>query len=213
VRQRRIVGYRGQRMKVLAADDDLGHLDLLNELLTPLGFALETAQNGTICLERAGANPPDLALLDLTMPDMNGWEVARRLRERTQAIPIIIVSANADEQMQTHAFEDTTFVTKPIEVNHLLASIRDALGLDWVYDAESAPKLGDSIPLPMQHLADLHRLGKIGYVRGIEAKLDEITGTSPEHSSIIAELRGLVRNFELKQYMARLENLLERAAS
>ena len=65
----------------------------------------------------------------------------------------------------------------------------------------------------MQHLADLHRLGKIGYVRGIEAKLDEVAGASPEHSAIITELRGLVRNFELKQYMARLESLLERATS
>ncbi len=182
-RQRRIVGYRGRRMKVLAADDDLGHLDLLGELLTPLGFDLETAQNGAICLERAAANPPDLALLDLTMPEMNGWEVARRLRESAQAIPIIIVSANADEQMQAHAFDDTTFVTKPIEVNHLLASIRDALGLDWIYDEASAPKPANAaVPLPMQHLADLHRLGKIGYVRGIEAKLDEVAGASPEYS-------------------------------
>jgi hypothetical protein len=115
--------------------------------------------------------------------------------------------------MQAHAFEDTAFITKPIEVNHLLASIRDALGLDWVYDEESAPKPEIAAPLPMQHLADLHRLGKIGYVRGIEAKLDEVAGTSPEHASIIGELRGLVRNFELKQYMARLESLLERAAS
>jgi len=175
---------------------------------------LETAQSGAICLERAAANPPDLALLDLTMPDMNGWEVARRLRERAEAIPIIIVSANADEQMQAHAFEDTAFVTKPIEVNHLLASIRDALGLDWVYDEETAAKAAAAVaPLPLPHLADLHRLGKIGYVRGIEAKLDEVAGASPEHAAIIGELRGLVRNFELKQYMARLEALLERAAS
>jgi len=212
-RQRRITGYRGPPMKVLAADDDLGHLDLLQELLVPLGFELATAQNGEICLERAAANPPDLALLDLTMPDMNGWEVARRLREmRTLPIPIIIVSANADEQMLTHSFEDTSFVTKPIEVNHLLASIRDALGLDWTYDAESTPpSVETSTPLPMQHLADLHRLGKIGYVRGIEAKLDEVAGFDPENAPIIGELRALVRNFELKQYMARLESLLERA--
>jgi CheY-like chemotaxis protein len=216
VRQRRIKGYQGRPMKVLAADDDLGHLDLLHELLTPLGFELETAQNGEICLQRAAANPPDLALLDLSMPDMNGWEVARRLRERrSDPIPIIIVSANADEQMQAHSFDDTSFVTKPIEVNYLLASIRDALGLEWVYE-ESAPQPADPVraaKIPMQHLNDLHRLGKIGYVRGIEAKLDEIAGASAEHASAIAELRALVRNFELKQYMARLEALLERAGS
>ena len=200
-------------MRILAADDDLGHLDLMNELLVPLGFTLETAQNGAICLERAAANPPDLTLLDPSMPDMNGWEVARRLRERTRSFPIIIVSANADEQMQAHAFEDTGFVTKPIEVDRLLASIRNALGLDWVYDEQSGPPSKEMEgAIPAQHLADLHRLGKIGYVRGIEAKLDEVAGTIPEHSTIIAELRGLVRNFELKQYMARLEDLLERAA-
>jgi CheY-like chemotaxis protein len=216
VKQRRIIGYRGPQMKILAADDDLGHLDLLSELLIPLGFDLETAQNGTICLERAATNPPDLALLDLSMPDMNGWEVARRLREDTQPIPVIIVSANADEQMQAHSFDNTAFVTKPIEVNHLLASIRDALGLDWIYDEETTAKATEPArmtQIPMQHLNDLHRLGKIGYVRGIEAKLDEVAGFGPEHAPIIGELRALVRNFELKQYMARLEALLEHAAS
>jgi CheY-like chemotaxis protein len=213
-RQRRILGYRGPKMRILAADDDLEHLDLLHELLTPLGFELETAQNGTICLERAAANPPDLALLDLSMPDMNGWEVARRLRERAKAIPIVIVSANADEQMQAHNFDDTAFVTKPIEVNHLLASIRDALGLDWTFDETvKSVETANAAPIPMAHLADLHRLGKIGYVRGIEAKLDEVAGASPEYAAAISDLRGLVRNFELKQYMARLEVLLERATS
>ena len=65
-------------------------------------------------------------------------------------------------------------------------------------------------PIPTEHLDDLHQLGNIGYVRGIEAKLDEIVDANPAHSAIVADLRALVRNFELKRYMATVEALRDR---
>ena len=67
-------------------------------------------------------------------------------------------------------------------------------------------------PIPTEHLDDLHQLGNIGYVRGIEAKLDEIVEANPAHGAIIADLRALVRNFELKRYMATVETLRDRDA-
>ncbi len=105
-------GYLGPRRTILLADDDSAHLELIRDLLTPLGFIVVLAPNGRSCLEMALLHQPDLVLLDISMPDMTGWEVAKELRlaeergrepsawsEETarHVLKIIIVSANAHE--------------------------------------------------------------------------------------------------------------------
>lgn len=217
LQERRIKGYAGRRITVVAADDDAAHLDLLRELLVPIGFELHSALDGVACLQSAAAVAPDLALLDLQMPGKNGWEVARAMREMNgRRTAIIIISANVDELPKIREFNDMSFIVKPIDVQLLLAAVQQALGLEWIYEdtiativpeAATAPAL----PIPPQHLDDLHQLGKIGYVRGIEAKLDEIADADPAHHPVVADLRALVRNFELKRYMATLEALRDRA--
>jgi CheY-like chemotaxis protein len=57
----------------LLADDDPGHLELLTTLLEPLGFEIVAARDGSTALALAAAAPPDLAMLDISMPDMTGW--------------------------------------------------------------------------------------------------------------------------------------------
>jgi CheY-like chemotaxis protein len=202
---------------VVAADDDPAHLDLLRELLTPIGFELHSAPDGVACLQSAASVAPDLALLDLQMPGKNGWEVAEAMRAMNGArTAIIIISANVDEMPKIRAFDDMAFVAKPIDVQVLLSAIQQSLGLEWVYEEDSpaqpaAPE-APAAPIPAGHLNDLHQLGNIGYVRGIEAKLDEILDASPAHGAIVAELRALVRNFELKRYMATVEALRDHGA-
>jgi signal transduction histidine kinase/CheY-like chemotaxis protein len=218
LQQRRIKGYHGRRITVVAADDDNSHLELLRELLAPIGFDLHCALDGTTCLQMATAVAPDLALLDLSMPGKNGWEVARALREMNgRRTATIIVSANVDEQPKIQEFEGMAFVVKPIDVELLLSAIETVLGLEWIYEEadaapaepgnEVAPNAGNGVPspVPAQHLDDLHQLGKIGYVRGIEAKLDELEAADPAHLTFVSDMRALVRNFELKRYMATLE--------
>jgi hypothetical protein len=109
------------------------------------------------------------------------------------------------------------FLVKPIDVQVLLSAIQQALGLEWTYEEESAaaePEAPEApaAAIPAEHLDDLHQLGNIGYVRGIEAKLDEIVDANPAHGEIVASLRALVRNFELKRYMATVEALRDRVA-
>jgi len=217
LQERRIKGYVGRLITVVAADDDPAHLGLLRELLTPIGFELHSAPDGVACLQSAASVAPDLALLDLQMPGKNGWEVAEAMRAMNGArTAIIIISANVDEMPKIRAFDDMAFVAKPIDVQVLLSAIQQSLGLEWVYEEDSpaqpaAPE-APAAPIPAGHLNDLHQLGNIGYVRGIEAKLDEILDASPAHGAIVAELRALVRNFELKRYMATVEALRDHVA-
>jgi signal transduction histidine kinase/CheY-like chemotaxis protein/purine-cytosine permease-like protein len=217
LQERRIKGYAGRRITVIAADDDPAHLDLLRELMTPIGFELHSAPDGVACLQAAASVAPDLALLDLQMPGKNGWEVAQAMRAMNgRRTAIIIISANVDELPKIREFHDMQFVVKPIDVQVLLSAIQQALGLEWIYEESAPPKPAaaeaPAVTIPTEHLDDLHQLGNIGYVRGIEAKLDEIMDANPAHGAIVADLRSLVRNFELKRYMATVEALRDRVA-
>ena len=71
------------------------HRQLIKDILEPLGFALDEAQSGAECLHKTVATPPDLILLDLSMPDMDGLETARRLRQQAYTLPIVVLSSNA----------------------------------------------------------------------------------------------------------------------
>jgi signal transduction histidine kinase/CheY-like chemotaxis protein/purine-cytosine permease-like protein len=224
--ERRVTGYSGVRRRVLIVDDDFDQVELLNDVLAPLGFVLFTAHDGESGLALAGDCEPDLVILDIAMPGMSGLEVAGSLRERFgERLRILIVSGNfhdaprvkaaprehAELEPQAH----DGYLAKPMDIRALLEMIRELLGLSWVYDAPAAVVLPvQEDPLRMvrpglQHLLDLLQLGRIGYVRGIEAKLSEITEAEPETAAFAAHLREMVRGFELSRYMACLENLPE----
>jgi CheY-like chemotaxis protein len=224
--ERRITGYSGPRRRVLIVDDDLDHVELLHDILAPLGFVLFAANDGQSGLTLAGDCDPELVILDISMPGMSGLAVASALRSRFgEALRILIVSGNfhdvprvgaaaienAAEKFQAH----DGYLAKPMDIRALLEMMRNLLGLSWVYDIAPAvvlPVLNDPLSMTrpgLQHLSDLLQLGRIGYVRGIEAKLSEIAEAEPETAAFAGHLREMVRGFELSRYIACLENLPE----
>lgn len=216
VAQATAIGYLGRRRRVMVVDNDASHRALIEDLLLPLGFDLDTAPDGMTCLDKVGTDKPDLFLLDVSMPGMNGWDLAHRLRESGHEDAVIVmVSANAPDQppgTETRIWHDD-YLMKPLNIRTLLDRIGQRLSLEWTRDpAELAEqsKPGPSFAaqdIPASHhLNDLFRLGQIGYVRGIQAKLDEIERESPDHRPFVAHLRDLVRNFELGHYMAAVES-------
>lgn len=209
---RRIRGYQGARRTVLLVDDDPTHLALLESILEPLDFRLLPASDARSSLELAARQPPELALLDISMPEMSGWELARQLRSRVPtALKIAMISANAHDCTAGHGAQPDAFLSKPIDVDQLLEQVRSLLGLEWVYEAQPkpAPPGASSPALTHHHLADLYELGRIGHVRGIEAKLREIEAEHPGSSALTTTLRNLVASFDLRRYMSILEALRE----
>jgi signal transduction histidine kinase/purine-cytosine permease-like protein/DNA-binding LytR/AlgR family response regulator len=207
---RRITGYGGRALNVLLIDDDPHHLDIVQNLLRPLGFIVFIAQAGRAGLELAKECKPDLAMIDLSMPDMTGWQVAQELRASAPKTRIAIVSANAHEYAP--GGEETAhhaFLIKPIEMQLLLDCIGSLFGLEWSYEAVAATVSSDPVGIlpnhSRHHLDDLYRLGRIGHVRGIQAKLQEIEAEDPSNTPFARHLRQLVANFDLKRYMNVLE--------
>ena len=221
--RRRARGYAGPRRTILLVDDDPAHLELLQNVLRPLDFILLPAHDGHSSLELATHHSPDLALLDISLPDMTGWDVVRGLRAASansaeQRRPkIAMVSANAYEYSPGGGggpLHDA-FLIKPIDIDLLIECVGLLLHLEWIYDSpalESAavPAANPSDQPPPQcfhHLGALYELGRIGHVRGIEAKLREIEAEHPANGPFAAQLRGFISNFDLKRYMSTLESM------
>jgi two-component system, OmpR family, KDP operon response regulator KdpE len=118
----------GQEVTVLLIEDEPEIRRFLRTTLPAHGFRLYEASTGKDGLTEAQARNPDLILLDLGLPDLEGSEVIRQLREWT-ATPIIVLSAREQEQVKVAAFDlgADDYVTKPFGVNELLARMRAAL--------------------------------------------------------------------------------------
>ena len=120
-----------KRARVLVVDDQPENREILTGLLEAEGHELETARDGQEALERATAAPPDLILMDVTMPRMSGLEACRRLKDdpRTELVPVILVTgllAREDRIAGIQAGCDD-FLTKPVDSEQLLARTRTAL--------------------------------------------------------------------------------------
>jgi CheY-like chemotaxis protein len=187
---------------------------MVQNLLRPLGFTLFVARDGKTGLELAGQCQPNLAMIDLTLPDISGWNVALELRHHPelQHMKLMIVSANAHEYSPSHDGGYDAFVMKPIHLQRLLEQVGTLLNLKWIYNPtplDAAARTDTPLTNPAgrsrHHLDDLYRLGKIGHVRGIEAKLRELELEDPANDTLTAQLRTLVSRFDLKRYMSVLE--------
>ncbi|WP_421793761.1 ATP-binding protein [Hydrocarboniphaga effusa] len=211
----RISGYAGERKRVLIADDDPAHVELVEALLKPLGFELMTARDGEMALEIASRTEPDLITLDVTMPGLSGWQVAERLRAQgRRELKILMVSANAHDLQSDIASAGLHdfFLTKPFDVEVLLERVGSLLRLQWQYEAlpsELAPPPADGLDVPVSlrpHLDALRQLGRIGHVRGIQARLRDLESQHAEGRAFIARLREAVTRFDLPSYLRMLES-------
>lgn len=119
---------------ILAVDDTPASLKLLTDILRAEGYEVRSAISGELALNAAISHPPELLLLDIRMPEMNGFEVCRRLKAapETRNVPIIFVSAmsETDEKVQGFELGAVDFVTKPYQREELLARVRTHLDVD-----------------------------------------------------------------------------------
>jgi CheY-like chemotaxis protein len=193
------IGYQGRRRTILAVDDDPGQLALWQELLRPIGFNLFVAGSGGAALSLAELGRPDLVLLDVSMPGLNGWEVADRLRERFgREIRILMASGNAAELVGSQGLHDG-FVLKPVDQQLLFDMLARQLGLVWDYEGiERAESIEITLPEAARaHLAELERLARTGHVRGLTAALAALVESVPQSAMLVARLTAALDDYDL----------------
>ena len=180
--RKKIKGYQDEVKNILVADDAPSHRSLMADLLTPLGFNIFEADNAESALQLIESVSIDLFLLDISMPGVDGWELAARIRKAKINTPIMMLSANAIED---HRDEMTSrlhdeYLIKPIRLEILLDKIGSLLNLNWIYDESDikrpkrkmiiAPK--PKLLPPQEDLDELISLAQIGYLNGVLEKLE-----------------------------------------
>ncbi len=196
------IGYQGERRKVLVVDDVPQNCDMLTEVMTTLGFVATEAGNGEEALASVSQFHPDLVLMDLSMPVMDGFEAIRRLRADplTRTLPILATSASArgDTAARCREAGADAFIAKPIDQDALVQAVGRLLKLQWVYDGPSVshePALdqadGELVPPPPEEIAVLMDLARVGNMRSIAERADHVTSLDPRYAAFGSRLRSL----------------------
>lgn len=122
---------------ILIVDDNPDNLRLLSKILESQGYIVRKSLNGKMALQAAYRDPPDLIILDINMPDMNGYEVCQQLKESeaTQNLPIIFISALDRVNDKVRAFEmgAVDYITKPFQEQEVLMRVRNQLLIQQQY--------------------------------------------------------------------------------
>lgn len=116
---------------ILLVDDTLPNLRLLSTMLMEHGFEVRGVPNGAMALTVVRASPPDLILLDINMPGLNGYEVCQQLKAdpQTETIPVIFISALDEvlDKVRAFAVGGVDYITKPFQVEEILVRVKTHL--------------------------------------------------------------------------------------
>jgi signal transduction histidine kinase len=208
---RKIIGYEGRQRRVLLVEDDADQRQFLEKLLLALDFDVIAKADGAQALAEVWSEAPDLAILDISLPGLSGWEIAERLRAQFgEALQILILSANSQE-LHRPEHENPAhdrFLVKPVEFESLVAVMGDLLILTWrwqgdahVADAvESGPvRSGDALALgdDVRHILRLQECLRIGHIRGIEHEIKQLEISSAEAAPLVRQLYDCLDRFDL----------------
>jgi CheY-like chemotaxis protein len=216
--ERRIVGIEGRTPKVLVVDDNWQNRVVIVDLLSPLGFEVWEAQDGSMGLTRASEFRPDVIITDLVMPGVSGVEFIHSLRQSfAQDVVIIALSASAydkDRRESLSAGADA-FVRKPVKADTLLTELRQRLDIEWVYADDGqrdgirpGEDVGGAVPMmppPPDELATLFDLVVMGDVRGIQERAEALDRADNRFRPFAAELRQLAKGFQIEKIRELLE--------
>ncbi len=156
---------------ILIVDDNAANRDTLEALLTSLGHELRFAQSGEEALKKAIALPPDLILLDVNMPGMDGFEVCEKLRadSKLASVPIVITTSLDDKKSKMRGIEvgADDFITKPIDGMEIRARVKMILRLNRY---RKSLQQQDEIKRAHNELQDAYEETLKGWVRALDAR-------------------------------------------
>ena len=227
---RTIVRYLGDSRKVLIVDDKTENRMVLRDLLTPLGFIVAEAINGYDCIKQAQIFEPNLILLDMVMPQLDGHETTKRLRQLPmfQKTAIIMISASAFHQDRELSLDVgcNAFITKPVQPDALFYNMRSLLNLEWEYedldvrdmpDTMAATRRSDencaldAISQPLifpanSILEKLLRLARMGDILAIQDEVMLLQEAEPIFIPFANQVLDYARDFQIKRIREFLES-------
>lgn len=210
--------------RVLIVDDKWENRTILIELLVPLGFEVQEAEHGKQCLEKALVWLPDVILLDLFMPVMDGFETVQHLRAHSEFknTLIVAVSASAFDYHQHASFASgcDDFVAKPVQIEELLHCLQKHLKLSWLTETQELPRLPETDELAIEcqifsadQIKQLFDLASIGDVQGVLDYLELLEVEYGKSLPIIKKIRILAEDFQDNAICEILQSYSENVSS
>jgi len=182
VTQKMITGYRGKEKIIAVVDDDPNHRGLISDYLMPLGFTVMEAHDSESCLTLFKNSQPDLTLLDISMPEISGWQIAKQLRNRDYKSPIIMISASSGERAYANLSDRQVndYLVKPVKLDELTNKIGQHLNLKWSFESTYKTNLVTKMNFDITQnilpnnsiLIELLELIKVGHLSGFNDRLE-----------------------------------------
>jgi CheY-like chemotaxis protein len=224
-----VVGYAGERRRILVVDDDDASREILRDILESLGFVVSEVTNGVEaldCLETAAQSGNhagvtyDAVILDLMMPKSGGLETARRIREkyRENSPKILAVSSTVSREAQTHSAASgcDDFIPKPIQEQILIDVLGRRLSIEWIRQLPVAPHEERSETLETESdqigaidptlLERLYQFSLRGDFRGIQSELKTLSAKATPYQKLKSELDEYVNSYQMDRIRQVLEN-------
>jgi signal transduction histidine kinase/FixJ family two-component response regulator len=217
---RHIVGYKGDGLKVLVADDVRHNRSFLVNLLEPLGFEVELAEDGDELVAKAAVVKPNVILTDLIMPVMTGFEAVQQIRQMPELKNILIIAVSGSvfetDKDKSRVVGCDEFISKPVNANRLFEMIGHHLNIEWLYEKpdlvqtldvakdvelELIPPMGEE----MEILYDLAMGGNMDKIIDYAAHLEEM---DMKYQPFANKLKELAKGFLDKEILALVEQYI-----
>lgn len=227
-----ITGYTGPRQKILIVDDKWENRAVLVNLLVPLGFEVAEACDGQEGIKKVLTFSPQLILMDLVMPNMDGFEATRRIRQHINFKNVIIIAVSASafdfHRQESRAAGCDDFIPKPVYADVLLNGLQFHLQLNWVYEQKPAFFATPDNILPVQeidyylnYLTDnsltleqaetLFEQAKIGDIQGILDYSQKLTELKPNLGPFLDKIRELAEGLEDQRICEIIQRYLKKS--
>ena len=210
-----IIGIKDRQPKIVVIDDKWANRSVISNLLSPIGFEVSEANDGQEGWEKILEVEPDLIVTDLLMPEVDGFEVIKRVRESENFKDLIIIvsSASVFETDQYRSLEAgaNAFIPKPVQATELLQKLQEYLDLEWVYEANEAPlaigsDTNEIISPPATSMEILYELAMKGNFREIVKQAVLLEQLDPKYIPFAQKLHQMAKDFQDEEILTFIQS-------
>jgi signal transduction histidine kinase/DNA-binding response OmpR family regulator len=216
--QAKAIGYKEERQTVLVVDDEPHQRQLIADLLRPLGFDVLLAEHAAKGLECLTEQQVELIIMDVRMPNMDGWQMVKEVRDRGYIMPVLMVSANSRDTKGHVADEcfHNGYMAKPVNLIALLGKIGELMNIHWLYAPTQEANKVDAVQADISkpsvsnnQYKILIALAEIGYLSGFKNKFAELHTQYQFPAQVTSQINEYVKLCNFPQIIGYLEELCD----
>jgi DNA-binding response OmpR family regulator len=199
-------------------DDEPHQRQLIADLLKPLGFNVLLAEHAAKGFEFLTEHQIGLIIMDVRMPNMDGWQMIKEVRDRGYVMPVLMVSANTRDA-QNHMFEEhlhNGYMAKPVNLTALLGKVGELMNIHWQYSkVENKNAVAATqheitkMPVSNDQYKTLMTLAEIGYLSGFKNKLSELSTQYRFPAEVTSQINEYVELCNFPKIIGYLEELCD----